>query len=324
MKAHLVEGGSLSNSSLTLAEGEEAELMVDFTPANDETYDYSVVWETSDENVATVKDGKVTAVAEGTATVSATLSNGDKLTCEVTVQQPVAANVFVGDFYYSDGTWSTELDPSKTVIGVVFSTDNPTQMGDSHLAKDKPNATHGLVVALEETVNVKWQEEYTNVGQWLAEKKDYNDLQALDRKCGYSNTVAIKAYNEACPENKVLVADCAPTVELGLSTSGWYLPSYAELKILVSANNAVFSSGSFTGVISTRLQEAGGTPLYCERQGTMPDGQTGAVSYWSSTESGINSAYIKHLYFNSSNAHNWVDNVSKGRSYHIARYIFAF
>ena len=323
VKARLVEGGALSNSSLTLSEGETAELTVDFTPAHDDNYDYSVVWESSDETVATVEDGKVTAVAEGTATVSVTLSNGDTLTCEVTVQQPVAASVFVGDFYYSDGTWSTDLDPSKTVIGVVFSVEKPTQMGDAQLAKDKPGATHGLVVALEETADIKWQESSSNVGEWLEENTGYSYLTAQDRKCGYSNTLGLKAYNAACtPENKVLVADCAPNIELSSSTSGWYLPSYAELKMLFEYEQSTRSAMISNGAIANKIVEAGGTPFSIIRYNyNTPDGSQDAPSYWTSTESSGSATWGTCVHF----LHGGQTNRSKtAKTYYIARYIFAF
>ncbi|MCI6652419.1 MAG: hypothetical protein MSH11_03215 [Ruminococcus sp.] len=42
-------------------------------------------WTTSNKNVATVKDGKITALSKGTATVTATLTTGKKLSCKVTV-----------------------------------------------------------------------------------------------------------------------------------------------------------------------------------------------------------------------------------------------
>ena len=32
----------------------------------------------------------------------------------------------IGDYYYSDGTWSTTLDSSKTPIGVVFYVGDPS------------------------------------------------------------------------------------------------------------------------------------------------------------------------------------------------------
>ena len=42
-------------------------------------------WTTSNKNVATVKDGKITALSKGTATVTATLTTGKKLSCKVVV-----------------------------------------------------------------------------------------------------------------------------------------------------------------------------------------------------------------------------------------------
>lgn len=329
----LVEGGSLSNSTLTLDEGESASLLVNFTPANDENYDYSVVWETSDAAVATVEKGKVTGVAAGTATITATLSNGDKLTCEVTVQQPVAASVFVGDYYYSDGTWSTDLDLSKTVIGVVFSVEKPTQMGDTKLSADHPQATHGLVVALEETASIQWQASSSNVGQWLIDNEGYNDLKDTGRKCGYSNTLGLKAYNAVCaPENKVLVADCAPEIELGSATSGWYLPSYAELDMLFKYEQSTRQSMISNGAIAQKIEAAGGTPFSIERAGyndtrvqdgqtKWPDGAMDSPYYWSSTESSGSSIWATAVHF----LYGGETNRSKtGKSYYIARYIFAF
>ena len=43
------------------------------------------IWTTSNKNVATVKDGKITALSKGTAKVTATLTTGKKLSCKVTV-----------------------------------------------------------------------------------------------------------------------------------------------------------------------------------------------------------------------------------------------
>lgn len=44
------------------------------------------VWTTSNNKVAKIKDGKVTAIDKGTATITATLTTGEKLTCQVTVK----------------------------------------------------------------------------------------------------------------------------------------------------------------------------------------------------------------------------------------------
>ena len=331
----LVEGGTLSNSTLSLETGKDAELLIDFTPVNNENYDYNVAWATSDPEVAIVDNGKVTAVASGTATITATLSNGDVLSCEVTVTEPAPVLVSVGDYYYSDGTTSAELDASKTVIGVVFSVDNPTQMGDTKLLADHPEATHGLVVALKETASIQWQASSSDVGQWLIENTGYNYLKDTDRKCGYSNTLGLRAYNAACAlENKVLVADCAPDIELGSETSGWYLPSYAELNMLFSYEQSTRSAMISNGAIAERIVAAGGTPFSIERSGyddtripsgearkDWPDGANDAPTYWSSTESSGSSIWATGVHF----LYGGVTNKSKtGKSYYIARYIFAF
>ena len=67
----------LSESQLTLKAGETKTLKV--------TDGTAKAWSTSNKNVATVNNGKVTAVGKGTATITATLTTGEKLTCKVTV-----------------------------------------------------------------------------------------------------------------------------------------------------------------------------------------------------------------------------------------------
>ncbi|MDD6644580.1 MAG: Ig-like domain-containing protein [Oscillospiraceae bacterium] len=67
----------LSESKLTLKAGDTKILKV--------TDGTAKAWETSNKNVATVNNGKVTAVGKGTATITATLTTGEKLTCKVTV-----------------------------------------------------------------------------------------------------------------------------------------------------------------------------------------------------------------------------------------------
>lgn len=60
------------------------------------------------------------------------------------------SDVKVGDYYYSDGTWSSEIDYNKTPIGIVFQTDL-SRIGDAEktaLAQKGVNEPHGLVMAL--------------------------------------------------------------------------------------------------------------------------------------------------------------------------------
>ena len=81
-----VESVSLSEESLTLTEGDSAQLTATVLP--EEADDKSVEWSSSDDDIATVDaSGLVTAVTAGTATITVTtVDGGFTATCEVTVE----------------------------------------------------------------------------------------------------------------------------------------------------------------------------------------------------------------------------------------------
>ena len=84
---------SINTTSLSLRIGETYKLKATATSNTDKT----VTWSTSNSKVAKVSsDGTVTAVAKGTATITAKLKSGKKATCSVTVKEnstSTAANV---------------------------------------------------------------------------------------------------------------------------------------------------------------------------------------------------------------------------------------
>lgn len=83
---------AVSPKTLNLEVGQTRTLTATVTPDN--ATDKTVTWTSSDKNVATVdKDnGTVTAVGEGTATITATAANGKKDTCKVTVTPAACAH----------------------------------------------------------------------------------------------------------------------------------------------------------------------------------------------------------------------------------------
>ena len=77
---------SLNKTSLTLDVGKSYTLTKTVSPSNAVT---SYTWRSSNTSVATVdKNGKVTAKASGTATITVKTSNGKTATCKVTVNLP--------------------------------------------------------------------------------------------------------------------------------------------------------------------------------------------------------------------------------------------
>lgn len=85
---YMATGVTLDKTSLTLAPGETAELTYAITP--DTATDKRVIWSSDNQAVATVADGVVTAVAPGSATITATATDGSGTTasCAVTVTAP--------------------------------------------------------------------------------------------------------------------------------------------------------------------------------------------------------------------------------------------
>lgn len=84
-----VTGVALTPDKATLNVGETQKLTVEFAPTN--ATNKHVTWVSSNEAVATVADGIVTAVGKGTATITVTTEDGNHTaTCEITVKIPVS------------------------------------------------------------------------------------------------------------------------------------------------------------------------------------------------------------------------------------------
>ena len=81
-----VENISLDKQTLKVGTGKTSEaLVVTFTPAN--ATNKTITWSSNPTTVATVSDGKVTGIKEGTATITVTAANGKTATCSVTVAE---------------------------------------------------------------------------------------------------------------------------------------------------------------------------------------------------------------------------------------------
>lgn len=83
-----VTGVSVQPESISLATGETAALIVSVSPEN--ATNKAVAFSSSDTNIASVANGTITAVGEGTATITVTTQDGDfSAACNVTVRNTV-------------------------------------------------------------------------------------------------------------------------------------------------------------------------------------------------------------------------------------------
>lgn len=80
-----VTGITLSETSLSLLIDEEKTLTATVTP--DDATDKTVTWSSDDESVASVSNGKIKGIAEGSTTITAK-AGGKTATCSVTVTRP--------------------------------------------------------------------------------------------------------------------------------------------------------------------------------------------------------------------------------------------
>ncbi len=80
-----VTGVSLDQTSLSIVEGKTSTLTATITPSD--ATNKNVTWSSSNENIATVSNGVVTAVKEGNTTITVTTADGSyTATCAVTVK----------------------------------------------------------------------------------------------------------------------------------------------------------------------------------------------------------------------------------------------
>lgn len=229
---------------------------------------------------------------------------GEVLSGDATMPVPARK----GDFFYSDGTYSSTLDAAKTCIGIVFWTPadanpdpnakTPASLADDKImAADFPNSTHGLVVALQgNNKQIGWIasffynifDDFQNTDNFHPADKEkyrpiasgYNDTDALNYILGYQNTKILKAYKEwnngSAPAIHVLDAleNFSAQIPAPKNTTGWYIPSAKELSLL--------TNNDLDNVYSLRAGE--NNKNYINSLLKMANGSELPSSLWSSTE----------------------------------------
>lgn len=201
-----------------------------------------------------IKGLKMT-VKDANGNILASYSKTSDFTAEPNMIYNIGAveGVKVGDFFYSDGTFSTKLDNSKTVVGVVFYVGDPTA-DDSTLKKEYPGCTRGLVVGLTEkkltfigTQRVSWELDgyMTTIGaKYQSGVKRVEPAASL--KTGYNNTKAFESVDYNGPA--LIYCREMPKIE---NVSPWFMPTIAECDEIRSE----------LAIINASLEEVNGAKL---------------------------------------------------------------
>lgn len=126
----------------------------------------------------------------------------------------------IGDYYYSDGSFSHEKHDSKECVGIVFSLETTT-------AEKQRKWTHGQIVALKDANNgipVPWGDD-----QDLPFVKTIQDISdARQDRDGfiYTSEVSTKIISSPATAFRAAAEYLAPLPEG--KTSGWYLPAAGQ------------------------------------------------------------------------------------------------
>lgn len=132
-----VTGVSLTSTSLNMVVGQETTLIATVSPHN--ATDPSVTWKSSNSSVATVNNGKVTAVGEGNATIIVTTNDGGKTAaCTVSVK---AKTINVTGVSLNLSSWSGFIGNNVPLTATV----TPSNATDKSLTWSSSNTTVATV-----------------------------------------------------------------------------------------------------------------------------------------------------------------------------------
>ncbi len=193
-----------TSATLTLGETETVTLIPTVLP--DDATDKTVTWTTSNASVATVADGVVTAVAPGTATITATATNGTadtsddfSATCEVTVS-PAGYSVALKEGTDDAANWQGKAGEGEyqslpltgleagTAVTVKY---NGTKKVKSVKAKKKAPATIKTLTltGVHDYSGKSLTIEYTDNDTWKDIAERYDEVSLEDNPYGEGKIV---------------------------------------------------------------------------------------------------------------------------------------
>ena len=270
-----VESISLDKQTLKVGPGKTSEaLKVTFTPAN--ATNKTITWKSNTTTIATVSDGKVTGIKEGTATITVTSANGKTATCNVTIAEVGMTIAEAKAAVQRDGLQShigdlVEYNPTAGGKWRIFYYDEAGEFGTAgklYLKRDfvsndttlndytsyTPSA-QGLEIM--KAMNPKWRDSsYSSIDQkyehcvaWLCDpdvwNANYKTAEADYAIGSPSVEMYMKAYNVWKDNNKD-----STTLICKIENSNGYS---------VGANNAYANSGYYT---NDNIIEAGPNNIF--------------------------------------------------------------
>lgn len=324
------------NATSIIMEVATTQLLTASVAPSDAT-DKTVTWESSDNQVATVKDGQVTAVSPGTAEITAkagkvsakcsvtvvssaqgvtldkteaTLEVGESLTLTATVTPEGTTDVL--EWYSSATDIATVTDGLVTAVGpgiVTITAKAGSQSATCEVVVNKPFAIEAVDLGL----SVKWAnanvgatapEGYGDYFAW-GETETKSDYSWETYKFGTDYRGPFSKYNTQSsdgPVDNMTVLDAEDDVAHVKLGGNWRMPTKAELTELI--NNCtwtVVTNYNGTGINGRLVTATNGNSIFLPASGSWYNTELidvgSAGGYWSSSLYPVYSCDALSLFF---------------------------
>ena len=313
---------SQTEAAMTVG-GETLTLTPTVLPA--EATDKSVTWSSSNEAVATVTDGVVTAVAAGTATITVTTTDGAKTaTCAVTVAAPAASTYTVTVKEGTEDATSWTIAPAEaTTTGVAQGTEVTATYSGTKKVKSVKAVKKAAAAAYTMAANAT----AGDVGKLICTDGHIHTYNA-DAACtksrvamiayvgsetgvaGYTHGLALALTDESSSGmywNDAKTACTNKNTSATVESASWMLPSKDQWTNMIDACKNVLGTNNDSQDLRDGFISVGGSNLESQ-------------DYWSSTEYVYsNEAWMFNFGYDS-----WYDYPKDESAYPLVRACLAF
>lgn len=155
------------------------------------------------------------------------IANNVDVTFKVTAKQPLLTRPQIGDFVYGDKTWSTELDGTKTCVGVI--TDVRSKDFD--------------FISLQNVGATFWTQTLDIISNVVTETNDSLAMCDFAGKTNSQNIILAK------PTESTAAHQCAAYSTEGFGAGSWFLPSCGQWN--VAQSNRVKIDASINATIGS-------------------------------------------------------------------------
>lgn len=205
-----------------------------------EGYD-QITWSSSNESVATVKNGVVTATGEGSATITAATSNGKTAVCEVTVTSLMSGRIISAS---DTPVGYASIDTSKFANFITVST--KTALVNYAKKGGYVIYVNGMIDMSEEMLPTSGGGSTTALDSFVKSKSTYSTYAAYKAAYVASCSKATNDESSSKPESTV-------------GSTMWTLnKAYGDkIKLTVESNTAIIGLNSSSGIKGGTIQVSG-------------------------------------------------------------------